>query len=41
VLAGVFHWPYDQIMDMDAEAFDYSVKQALKYLQWKNQKPKK
>jgi hypothetical protein len=37
-LAGVFHWSYDQIMDLDAEAFDFSVQSALKFLKWKNPK---
>ena len=37
-LAGVFHWSYDQIMDLDAEAFAFSLKAAEKYAKWMNPK---
>ena len=41
VLAGVFHWPYDQIMSLDEDAFKYSVNAAMKFLKWKTPKTKK
>jgi hypothetical protein len=33
-LAGVFHWSYDQIMDLDTEAFAFSLNAALKFAGW-------
>ena len=39
VLAGVFHWSYEQIMNLDSEAFTFSLDAAKKYSEW--MKPKK
>lgn len=38
ILAGVFHWPYGDIMALDAESFAYSVRAAEKFLKWKSPK---
>ncbi len=38
ILAGVFHWPYGDIMALDAESFAYSVRDAEKFLKWKSPK---